>query len=95
MYFEEPVQVIFADPDATGCWISGIAYRDEIICACCGGVFDISEILEIAAEDNIENPIHSFGLDWVDLSPTICEGHSGRVLRIDSDTLATAVEPLF
>ena len=95
MYFEEPVQVVFADPDATGEWICGIAYRDEIICGCCGGVFDISEILEIAAEDNIEDPIHSFGLDWVDLSPAIKEGRFGRTFLIDGEKLSAVAEPLF
>lgn len=43
-YFEVPTQVKFWD----GRYIGGIAYRDEIICGCCGGIFRISDIYEVA-----------------------------------------------
>ena len=47
MFFETPTQVKFWDPDG-GHYTAGIAYKDEIICGCCGGVFEIEEIIEDA-----------------------------------------------
>ena len=50
-YFDEPKQVIFADPDNEGEWLSGIAYKDEIICGCCGGIFEIEDVI-----NSVEDP---------------------------------------
>ena len=50
-YFDEPKQVIFADPDNEGEWLAGIAYKDEIICACCGGVFEVEDVI-----NSVEDP---------------------------------------
>ena len=62
-YFKCPMQVKFYDDK----WISGIAYKDEIICAECGGVIKISSLYE----KNIEfNPLQLLG-DWVDFSEFI------------------------
>ena len=44
IYFTSPTQVMFADPDNPGSYQLGIAYKDEIICGCCGGIFEIDEI---------------------------------------------------
>ena len=42
-YFETPTQVLFKQ-DANGAeWFAGIAYHDEIICGCCGGIVEVSE----------------------------------------------------
>ena len=59
--FDRPTQVKFADPDNVGEFCYGIAYNDEIICACCGGVFPI---------DEIDGPIIEYA-DWVDFSDYI------------------------
>ena len=67
-YFEVPTQVKFWDVDGDH-YIGGIAFRDEIICGCCGGVFDISEIYE-SAPDTLEDPIVPYD-DWVDISSEI------------------------
>ena len=66
-YFERPKQVVFADPDNPGEWLVGIAHRDEIICACCGGVFEIDEVINMAIEDGVTNPIYEYE-DWVDIA---------------------------
>ena len=66
-YFEKPKQVVFADPDNPGEWLVGIAYGDDIICACCGGVFSIEEVIELAAEDGVANAIYPYE-DWVDIA---------------------------
>ena len=42
--YDEPKQVVFEDPDNAGVWLKGIAYKDEIICSCCGGVFAIDRV---------------------------------------------------
>ena len=39
---EKPKQVRWLD-DVDGVWVGGIAYRDEIICGCCGGILKLSE----------------------------------------------------
>ena len=70
-YFEVPTQVKFWD-DCGERYFGGIAYRDEIICGCCGGVFDISEIYESAPDTLKEDPI-VIPDRWVDFSHEICE----------------------
>ena len=65
-YFKIPVQVKFYDVEKD-IWLGGIAYKDEIICAECGGVIKISSLYE--KEINVE-PIQLLG-DWVDFSEFI------------------------
>ena len=62
MYFDVPTRVIWIDED--GYANAGIAYRDEVICACCGGVSNIWEIYEFAPE-GVEYPITE--LKWVNV----------------------------
>ena len=68
-YFDVPTQVKFWDVDGDH-YIGGIAYRNEIICGCCGGIFDISEIYESAPDMLEEDPIIPYD-DWVDISSEI------------------------
>ena len=42
-YFDVPTQVAWFEEDG---YCAGIAYGDEIICACCGGVTNIYEVIE-------------------------------------------------
>ena len=69
-YFEVPTQVKFWDVDGDH-YIGGIAYRNEVICGCCGGIFDISEIYEFAPDTLEEDPIVVYD-NWVDISQDIC-----------------------
>lgn len=69
-YFDRPTQVVFADPDNAGKWIVGIAYKDKIICGCCGGVFDIGDVVDMAAEAGVKHPIYAYG-DWNDIAAEI------------------------
>lgn len=64
MKFDEPTMVKFYDPESRD-WHGGIAYGDEIICACCGGILEIAEIIGCAEEDGVEDPIQV--LIWVNL----------------------------
>ena len=68
-YFDFPTQVRFYDVDGDK-WIGGIAYKDKIICGCCGGLFSIEEIYGLAPETLEEEPIRVYK-DWVDLSSAI------------------------
>lgn len=69
-YFSVPTQVKFWDVDGDH-YIGGIAYRNEIICGCCGGIFDISEIYESAPDTLEEDPIVVVN-GWKGLSDKIC-----------------------
>ncbi len=62
-FFDTPVQVMFSDPDNEGKWLVGIAHGDEIICACCGGIFEIDEI----------ESIHTYK-NWIDIVDAITGG---------------------
>ena len=91
-YFDEPTQVMFADPDNCGKWLAGIAYKDEIICACCGGVFNIEDVIDMAGEDGIVNPIYSYN-DWLDISSEICGGEMPEGLEVtDNGVIEVADE---
>ena len=70
MYYDKPTQVMFYDFDAEDySYDVGIAYCGEIICGCCGGVFSIEELWELADEEGLTNPI--IRMDWADLSDEI------------------------
>ena len=69
-YFAVPTQVKFWDALSKD-YIGGIAYRDEIICGCCGSIFEISEIYESAPSTLEGDPI-VIPDRWVDFSHDIC-----------------------
>lgn len=81
-YFEVPTQVVFVDPDAEGNWLSGIAYRNEIICGCCGGVFEIEDVIDAAQADNLKCGIYAYG-DWNNISDDIISDELPEGLRYD------------
>jgi hypothetical protein len=78
-YFHNPAQVIFADPENPGEWLCGIAYRDAIICSCCGGVFYIDQVIKIAREDGVNCAIHAYP-EWVDITDEIVGGELPETL---------------
>ena len=84
LYFDKPTQVVFADPDNEGEWIVGIAYKDEIICGCCGGIFDISDVVDMAAEAGIKHPIYAY-TDWMDIAAEITGGELPEGLDRNDD----------
>ena len=43
-YYDAPTQVRFYSKNI-GCYIGGIAYKDKIICGCCGYVFEIEDVI--------------------------------------------------
>ena len=77
--YDRPTQVKFLDIDAEEevFWQGGIAYGTEIICGCCGGVFEIADLYadwEMVKNDplyaGIDSPIHEYN-EWVDLRKAI------------------------
>lgn len=44
-YFDVPIQVAYFDERV---YHSGIAYKDEVICACCGGIIEIDDLIRWA-----------------------------------------------
>ena len=74
-YFPTPTQVRFFCPtDDAPQWEYGIAYGDEIICGCCGGVFEIENVYCDAASYGIPDSqaVKTYGM-WVDFSDYIGE----------------------
>ena len=66
-YFEVPTQVLFRQDEETmrengARWFAGIAYHDEIICGCCGGIVEIEEVEQIQS------------LPWIYISDAIAGG---------------------
>lgn len=63
-----PLRLFFWDT-ADKDYVGGIAYRNEVICGCCGSIFEISDLLDDAEEDGVQ-AIYEYKL-WVDLSEMI------------------------
>lgn len=74
-YYERPTQVMFYEAESNT-WSWGIAYRDDIICACCGAVLHITEIIDDFidyAEENkakLSKPIYEYNY-WCDVTDYI------------------------
>jgi hypothetical protein len=69
LYFKKPTQVWFVNLTESDIYYTGIAYRDEIICGCCGGIYKIADIFEVANEEGLTNPI--VRMDWISLDNEI------------------------
>lgn len=55
-HFDRPTEVTFYDDEERRFKLRGIAYHDEVICLCCGGVYELDEveIVEMFGGDNEE-----------------------------------------
>ena len=62
------VQVKFWDGEN---WCAGFMIGRRLVCGCCGGIFDVDEVLQEGREEGIENPIVIYNI-WVDVSDEIC-----------------------
>lgn len=71
VYFGTPKQVKFWDINGNH-YIGGIAFCGEIICGCCGGVFDLDEFYEdFDTTEHPEGIEPIIPMDWVDISTEI------------------------
>ena len=85
-YFETPKQVMFHDIDNPHSWLVGIGYKDEIICACCGGVYEIAEVCELS-EGYVDQAIYPYE-DWLNLADEIYGGELPEGLIVsEKDTI--------
>jgi hypothetical protein len=73
LYYGTPCQVRFVDCDGPDninvCY--GIAYKDEIICGCCGAVLSIDEIIKDAEKAGVHWDDAIIELEWIDISESI------------------------
>lgn len=76
MFYETPTQVAFFDENH---YIGGIAYKDKVICGCCGSIISIAEIYELTP-DNI-TPICEY-LIWEDLDDAICGDNKPNIISV-------------
>ena len=90
-YFDRPTQVVFADPDNPGEWLIGIAYHDEIICACCGGVFNIDDVIEMAETDGVKCAIYEYS-EWNDIADEIVGGELPEGLEYGENGIVETVD---
>lgn len=79
-FYDEPTQVRFY-VDAEEGYCGGIAYHDEIICGCCGGIFEIGDVVDNTPRGLL--PIREYK-DWMDLTGVIMET-GGDVTEDDYD----------
>ena len=80
--FDKPTQVVFLDLEQE--WQVGIAYGDEIICGCCGGIFEVDEIMELAIENGMKCGIHPYET-WNNISEEISGGELPQSLKYDDN----------
>lgn len=64
-----PRQVTFWDGES---YCAGIMVGKLLVCGCCGGTFDLDEVVEMAREDD-QVPVLVFNT-WVDISGEIVGG---------------------
>lgn len=81
--YEVPTQVMFYDFNESK-WGSGIAYKDEVICGCCGSIFSLEEIHAEAKADGLESGIYAYS-NWVDISVEIMGGELPDGLDFDKN----------
>ena len=84
-FYDIPKQVMFYD-DKEKTWLAGIAYKDEIICACCGNAIKIQEIENSAKNTQYKRVIYEYE-DWVDLGESIYGGELPYGLEIEDGQL--------
>ena len=78
-----PVQVLFYDGEDM---CAGIMVGDKIICACCGAIFDVDDVVSNAIEDGRE-AIRMFDY-WVDISDEVrgdIEGYEPTTVLLEME----------
>ena len=86
-YFDVPTQVFWKNPDFGDTdsiydseteYFVGIAYKDEIICACCGGIIHVDEVPEILEFSH-----------WVNIAEEISGGITPEQLRAEIENVGS------
>ena len=90
-WFEVPTQVQFWECEIED-YVGGIAYRDEIICGCCGAVIDLEDLYEQvrdAAADGEVAPIEDeviIVMTWVPINEEIIGEDFRRIPKLPQTT---------
>ena len=73
LYYGTPCQVRFVDCGDPNNIITcgGIAYKDEIICGCCGAVLSIDELIKDAEKAGVHWDDAIIELEWANISENI------------------------
>lgn len=73
LYYETPCQVRFIDcgDPHNITTLGGIAYKDEIICGCCGAILSIDGIIKDAEKVGIHCDDAIVELEWINISESI------------------------
>lgn len=86
-YFDVPTQVFWKNPDFGDTdsiydseteYFVGIAYKDEIICACCGGIIHVDEVPEILEFSH-----------WVNIAEEISGGITPEQLKEEIENVGS------
>ena len=93
IYFRQPTQVMYFDyrEEDEPRLLTGIAFRQEIICGCCGGVIKISEIYEFAPP-TVGCPIHEYD-EWCSIDDAIIGGELPDSLQEENEEEENIPEP--
>jgi hypothetical protein len=67
-YYTGPCQVRFFDGQD---YLGGIAYQDYIICGCCGGIFQIADLLKVAKDEGVSEDDAIVELEWINIEEEI------------------------
>lgn len=86
-YFDVPTQVFWKNPDfgetdsiydSETEYFAGIAYKDEIICACCGAIIHVDEVPEILEFSH-----------WVNIAEEISGGITPEQLKAEIENVGS------
>ena len=86
VYFLKPAQVMFFDyrEEDEPRVLTGIAFRQEIICGCCGGVIDIDKLVEAGKREGHNKVVFPYNT-WEDISEAIDGGEFPPGLECGAD----------
>ena len=86
IYFRQPTQVMYFDyrEEDEPRVLTGIAFRQEIICGCCGGVIDIDKLVEAGKREGHNKVVFPYNT-WEDISEAIDGGEYPPGLECGAD----------
>ena len=92
LYFLQPTQVMYLDyrEEDNPRVLTGIAFRQEIICGCCGGVIDIDKLVEAGKREGHNKVVFPYNT-WEDISEAIDGGEYPPGLACGEDGKSTII----
>lgn len=92
VYFPQPAQVMYFDyrEEDEPRLLTGIAFRQEIICGCCGGVIDINKLVEAGKREGHNKVVFPYNT-WEDISEAIDGGEYPPGLACGEDGKSTII----